>query len=119
MSFDFTDLRDGTVEPLLEEFGKSATLTQPGVASGDEWDPVPGVPTDYAVTVLETSFSLQDKTSTLVQEDDRKFLMSTDGDPVPSLKGILVIGGTTLQVVNLEPIQPGPVVMAWRVHCRK
>lgn len=119
MSFDYTDLRDNDIEPLLAEFGKPATLRQPGTPTGDEWDPTPGAPTDYAVTVLEGRFSAQEKAGGLVQEDDRKFIMSTAGDPDPSLKGVLIIGGVTLQVVNMEPVQPGSVALLHRLHCRK
>lgn len=119
MTFDYAGLRDDVVAPTLAEFGKSATLKQPGVATGDEWDPIPGTPTDYAVKVLELSFTMADRAGSLVQEDDRRFLMSTDNDPDPDLKGTLIIGSDTLQVVNLEPLQPGSVVMLWRVHCRK
>jgi len=119
MTFDYTSLRDGTVEPLIAQFGKAATLTQPGVATGPEYDPTPGTPTVYAVTVVETRFSMADKAGTLVQEDDRMFLMSTANDPVTDLKGALTLGGDTLQVINLEPLKPGLVVMLWRVHCRK
>ena len=119
MTFDYASLRDNTVEPLITQFGKAATLTQPGTPTGPEYDPTPGTPIEYAATVLEKNFTLHDKSGGLVQEDDRKFIMSTSGDPAPSLKGTLTIGGTTLQVVSLEPLQPGAIVMLWRVHCRK
>lgn len=119
MTFDYTSLRDDTVEPLIAQFGKAATLTQPGTSTGPEYDPTPGTPTEYAVTVVESRFSMADKAGTLVQEDDRMFLMSTANDPAPSLKGTMTVGSDTLQVVNLEPVKPGSIAMLWRVHCRK
>ena len=119
MTFDYTTIRDNVVEVQIEAFGKAATLTQPGTATGDEWDPTAGTPTTYSVMVLEQRFSMADRSGTLVQEDDRKFLMSTDGSPAPDLKGTLTIGSDILQVVNLEPYSPGSVIMFYRVHCRK
>lgn len=119
MTFDYTSLRDDVVEPLLEEFGRAATLTQPGTSTGDEWDPTPGTPTEYAVTVLKTSFTVQERAGTLVQEDDRIYMMSTEDDPDPDLNGTLTIGSDTLQVVRISPKQPGTIIMFYRVHCRK
>jgi hypothetical protein len=118
-AYNYAKLRDNTVEPMLTRFGKAATLTQPGTSTGDEWDPTPGTPTEYAVTVVETSFTSQEKAGGLVREDDRKFIMSTAGDPDPSLNGTLTVGSTTLQIVNVTPLQPGAVVMMYTLHCRK
>ena len=119
MTFDYTSIRDGVVEPQLAAFGKDATLTQPGVATGPEYDPTPGTPTEYPSRVLEIDFTVKDKTGGLVQEDDIKFMLSTAGDPLPDLKGTLAIGSTTWQVVKLKPKSPGPVTLFWYVHCRK
>ena len=119
MTFDYVAIRDNVVEPQIANFGKDATLRQPGVTTGPEWDPVPGTPTDYPAKVLEIDFTVSDKAGGLVQEDDIKFMMSTEGDPLPDLKGTLIIGSVTYQVVKLKPKSPGATILFYRVHCRK
>jgi len=118
-TFDYEDIRDNIVEPALAEFGKAATLTQPGVPTGPDYDPIPGTPVVYSVTVMDKSFSFAESLGGLVREDDRKFMMSTVGDPDPDLKGTMTIGSTTYQVVSITPKSPGATVMFWYVHCRK
>ena len=119
MTFDYEAIRDDVVEVQLTEFGRAATLTQPGTPTGDEWDPTPGVPTAYAATVLSVSFTRADRAGTLVEENDQKFMLSTAGDPLPDLKGTLTVGAVVYQVIKLEPKSPGATVLFWYVHCRK
>lgn len=117
--FDYEAIRDGVVEPALVEFGQDATLTQPGASTGPEYDPTPGTPVDYDVKVLKTVFTVADKTGGLVQEDDLKFMLSTEGDPLPDLKGTLTVGGVLYQVTKLEPKGPAATILFWYVWCRK
>lgn len=119
MTFDYQAIRDSIVEPQLVEFGKTATLTQPGVPSGPAYDPTPGTPTVYPVQVLEIDFSQADRAGSLVQEDDIKFMLSTAGNPLPDLKGTLTIGSNIWQVTKLQPKTPGPVILFWYAYCRK
>jgi len=119
MTFDYASIRDNVAEPQIANFGQAATLSQPGATTGDDWDPTPGTPTTYSVKVLKTSFSFSDRTGTLVREDDFKFIMSTDNDPAPDLKGTLTIGSNVYQVYKLEPLKPGAIVVLWYVYCRK
>lgn len=117
--FDYADLRDNVVKPQIEKFGQSATLTQPGTPTGPEWDPVPGTPTAYSVKVLKIGFTVADRSRTLVREDDLKFMMSTEGDPLPDLKGTLTVGANVYQVYKMEPVGPGAIVLFWNIYCRK
>jgi hypothetical protein len=119
MTFDYASIRDSVVIPQLEAFGVAAVLTQPGIPTGPDYDPTPGVPVVYPSTVLQTSFTMKDKAGTVVEENDAKYILSPEGDPDPDLQGTLTVGGITLQVISLKPLQPGPTVMFWYVHCRK
>jgi hypothetical protein len=123
-SFDYDSIRDSVVIPQIAHFGKSATLTQPGVPTGPDYDPTPGTPTVYPITVLETGppgsgFTIMNEGGSLVRTDDRWFMMSVDGDPAPGLNGVLTLSGVDIQVISLNPVQPGPVIMFWRVRCKK
>jgi len=119
MTFDYGAIRDSVVVPQLANFGEDATLIQPGVPTGPEYDPTPGTPTPYAVKVLTTAFSVADRAGSLVQENDQKYLMSTEGNPLPDLKGTITIGGEVLQVIKLETKRYGGTVLFWYVYCRK
>ena len=118
-TFDYEGLRDDVVEGVLTEFGLPATLTQPGASTGDAWDPTPGTPTTYAVTVLNKQWTAADRSGGLVREDDRKFMLSTTGNPVPGLNGTLTVGSDVLQVIAMTPVGPGATVLFWNMHCRK
>lgn len=118
MTFNYDNIRD-IVKKQVAAFGQSATLRQPGAATGPDYDPTPGTPTDYAVKVVTSRFTIAERAGSLVQEDDLVFLMSTEGDPDPNLKGTLMIGSTTYQVFKLNPISPGATIVGWRVYCRK
>ena len=119
MTFDYESIRDNVVEPQIANFGRDATLTQPGTPTGDEWDPTPGTPVAYAVKILKTRLSFSDRSGTLVREDDLKFIMSTSSDPAPDLNGTLTIDSTVYQVYKIEPLKPGAIVILWYVYCRK
>ncbi len=123
-AFDYPGIRDSVVIPQLANFGKAATLTQPGPTTGPDFDPIPGTPVVIPVTVLELSppgsqSSVGAVPGTVIRFDDRRFMMSTDGDPVADLNGTLTVGGKILQVVSLDPNQPGSTILFWRVRCRK
>lgn len=123
-TFDYDSIRDDVVIVQLRNFGKAATLTQPGPTTGPEYDPTPGTPIETAVTVLElgppgSQDTIGNEPHSLVRADDRRFMMSPEGDPVPDLNGTLTIGGKILQIVSMTANQPGSTVMFWRVRCRK
>ena len=130
--FDYDSIRDSVVIPQIAKFGKEAVLTQPGTPTGPDYDPTPGTPTEYTVKVLETGppgsgFTIMNQPGGLVREVDRWFMMSVEPDPVegipdPDLNGVLTVpkvAGVDIQVISLDPIQPGPVILFWRVRCKK
>jgi hypothetical protein len=124
VGFDYESIRDSVVKPKIIEFGKDAILTQPGTPTGPDYDPTPGTPIVTPVKVLELSppgsqSSVGAEPGSLIRFDDRRFMMSTEGDPAPDLNGTLTVSGKILQVVSLDPNQPGPIKLFWRVRCRK
>ena len=120
MTFNYTALRDNTAEPLIERFGKDATLSLSVATSDSEpWNPQPDGSIETTVRVVQTQFSLKDRVGTLIQEDDLMFLISTDGDPDVTLAKTLTVESTTYQIANVMPLKPGPVTMLWKAHCRK
>jgi len=120
MGFDYTTLRDGTVEPLLAEFGKPGTLVVNDLVSGEPWESQIGSETTYPVTVVQTVFTKADNNGTLVEMNDVLFLVSTDGIVIdPELADRFTVDSITYQVVRIDPLKPGPVIMLWKLHARK
>lgn len=121
MAFDYLKIREGTVEPLMAKFGKPAVLSVNVPATGAQpWESQLGTDDEYDVTVIQTLFEKADNNGTLVQETDVLFLVSTEGMTVdPALANRLVVNGVTYQVIRIDPLEPGPTVMLWKVHGRK
>ena len=119
MTFNYARLRDGTAERLIARFGQSATLTKPGASSGTPYNPTIAASTDYAVTVVNKTITIENRDGTLVQQGDRLFILSTDTTATPELDDTLTAGGETYQIVDVTPLQPGATVMLWYVQCRK
>jgi hypothetical protein len=120
MAFDYVNIRENTVNPLFQKFGKAAQLSVNVPATGDPWDSQIDGEELHDVTVIQTTFEKEDNNGTLVQETDVLFLVSTEGVTVdPSLADRLIANGVTYQVVRIDPLQPGPTTMLWKLHGRK
>lgn len=121
MPFDYVKIREGTVDPLFERFGKTAQIAVNVPASGVEpWESQLDGEELHDVTVIQTTFEKADNNGTLVQETDVLFLVSTKGVTIdPSLADRLIANGNTYQVVRIDPLQPGPETMLWYIHGRK
>lgn len=120
MAFDYAGIRDGTVIPLMQEFGTTATLQIPAPNTGEPYDPVRGAPTEVTATVLRTKVKSMDRQRLDVEQLDVAYLVSPDGISAdPELVDSLVDGGTTYRVVHVETLKPGPTTMLWKLYCRK
>lgn len=120
MAFDYASLRDDTVQPLIADFGDDATLTIPGAPLGEPYGSHLDTLTEYPCKVVRSRFMETHNSGTLVQETDSLFLLSTAGVTVdPSIASRLTVDGTEFQVIRIDPLKPGPVVMLWKVHVRK
>jgi len=119
-AFDYSDLRDTVVQPLLKDFGKDAVLLMPGVTVGPAYDPQPGADIEQPVTVVATKITAEDTVGTNVQMTDEAYLVSSEGVLVdPKLVDRIRIGGQVLQVILIKSLKPGPVLMLWKVFVRR
>ena len=120
MAFDYTALRDETAEPLIRDFGKSGGLSVNNPAPSVPYGSQLGSETPHAVIAVQTGFEKSDNNGTLVEMGDVMFLVSTEGMTIdPSLADRITVDGIVYQVVRIDPLRPGPVVMLWKVHARK
>ena len=120
MAFDYTGLRNETVEPLIDEFGKDGQLAVNDDASGAPYDSQLGSETLYDVRLVQTRFKKSDNNGTLVEAGDVLYIVSTKGVKIdPDLANRMIVGTVTYQVVRIDPLQPGNVIMLWKIHARK
>ena len=120
MAFDYPNLRDETVEPLIAEFGKPGQIAVNDPTTGEPWDSQIGSEALHAVTVVQTQFKKSDNNGTLVEMGDVLFLVSTDGVTIdPALANRIIVNAISYQVVRIDPLQPGSTVMLWKIHARK
>jgi len=120
MAFDYTALNTGTVQPLIDEFGKDGELAVNSAFTGAPYDSKLAGETLHDVRLVQTVFKRADNNGTLVGETDVLYLVSTQGVAInPQLADRIIVDGVTYQVVRIDPLKPGPVIMLWKVHARK
>lgn len=99
---------------LIRDNGRDVvvrTFTQ----SGDDWNPVQ-VPSDVTVRAVMTQFAAEEIDGTLIQASDKRFLIAGGADV--SLAKRLIDGAVDYEVVAVECVKPGPVVVLWKVQVR-
>ena len=145
MSFDYTGLREETVQPLIEEFGKPGAILV-SISSdvlvdraGKPLKDRAGVPItvravgsaapyrsqlddsiSHPVTLMQTVFKKADNRGTLVEAGDVLYLVSTQGVTIdPELADRITVDSLIYQIIRIDPLTPAPVVMFWYIHARK
>ena len=120
MAFDYSTLRTDTVETLIKEFGDSGHLLLTGESIGEAWESNLDNDVECPINAVRTRFIQDNNQGTLVEKNDVMFLVSTEGVANdPTLAEQIVVDCTKYQVVRIDPLKPGPVVMLWKVHARK
>ena len=121
MVFDYTAMRDETVIPLINELGKDGQLSVNVPATGAEpYESQIDGEALHDVRLVQTRFKKSDNRGTLIEEGDVLYIVSTKGVTIdPDLANRIIVGTVTYQVVRIDPLQPGAVVMFWYVHARK
>jgi hypothetical protein len=118
--FNYDSLRISVAEKQIKRFGKIAQIVTPGAATGPKYNPSFLPPTKEPVYFLETRYSMTDRNQTLVEVGDKMGLVSTETGAIPQ-KSInqIEIDDVLYQFIDVQPLNPGGVVMLYKVHCRK
>lgn len=119
MAIDYARIRTQTAERLIRENGKVAYVVVPGAPFGDPWNPQPGEPTEEAVYFVETGYKIDDRNQTLIQQGDKLGIVSTETGVVPEKDRAIKIDGTTYQMIDVQPLNPGGTVMLYEIHARR
>jgi hypothetical protein len=98
---------------LIRENGRDVTV-RTFTASGDEWNPVQ-VPSDVVVKAVQTQFKAEEIDGTLIQASDKLYLVAGGADISLAKR---LIDGADYEVVRVETVKPGPVVVLYKVQVR-
>lgn len=117
-TFDYAASK-ADADELIAEFGQSATLSRP-TFTGPAYNPTPGTPISYAVTVVVLDFEAREVDGTRILAADRKVIMAKAGlatDPRTSDK--LILGGVEHAIINVSPLAPGGTVLLYQLQARR
>lgn len=113
----YTSLKS-TALGLLTDKGQSMTLT---TRTAGSYDPATG--TAAITTAVETvygavlDYSAKDIDGTLIKRGDKRVILEAS-DAVPTTTDTLTIGGVVHAIIEAVPVNPGGVVVIYKVQAR-
>lgn len=116
MNFGYAGLQT-TAQRLIADFGRTATLVRPGEPTGPDYNPQPGTPTEYTVSLVQLEYSMTNRDQSLIQAGDRVWLVSTAGE-APAQTDTLKDMGKEYQLIDVQPLMPGDATLLFEVHGR-
>lgn len=90
------------------------------VSGADEstYPPTPGATQDFACTLILSEYSARDRDGTNILASDLKAMISPDAETDPRIGDKLSVSGSVYSIVNVDPLQPGGVVLMWEAQVR-
>ena len=113
MKFDYAPIK-AVADSLIAEFGKTAVLVSTET-TGPDFDPVV-TETAADITLVELDYSLTNRNESLVQAGDKLFLVQAEA--APSLDDKIRLDGVDYNMVQVQPLAPGPVTILFEVQGR-
>lgn len=114
----FYDRLEATAKRLIKDKGYAAHVVRDGAPTGPPHNPTPGTPTEHACYVVETGYSLTNRSDTLIQAGDKVGIISTEIDIVPALSDRLKVDGVLYRFADLAPLRPGGQTMMFEFVAR-
>jgi len=123
----YTDLRDDTVAPLIDEFGQSGIYR---VYAAETYDnetgkTTQGTPTDTAVKLLD--LPIKTSVRSKAREFSEEVLASTNAvflleaknlaaaDVTPAVDNFVVVGGNEYRILAINPVAPAGVALVYKM----
>lgn len=113
MKFDYAPIK-AVADSLIDQFGKPATLVS-FTTTGPDFDPVV-TETTTAITLVELDYSLTNRNESLVQAGDKLWLIQAAANP--AMEDKIELDGTRYNMVDIQPVAPGPVSLMFEVQAR-
>jgi len=114
MDFDYAELQADVTE-ILTAAGFTAILEVPGTATGPAYDPTPGTPTTYNITVVDDQFSIGSIEDSLARKQVRTLYMAVGG-VVPSEECRVQVDGVWHEIDKVRPVAPGNVDLLYAIE---
>ena len=106
---------EATARRLLSSYGKPAAIVREE-RTGPPHAPVV-TQVEHPVVLVETGYSLTNRSETLVQAGDKVGIISTAGE-APQLDDVLRLDGADYRFVDLQPLNPGGLVLLFEFQAR-
>lgn len=103
---------------LIAKYGKPGEIIFPGTPSGPAYDPQNSADVLIACVLVETGYSLTNRNETLVVTGDKLGIISTDVAVAPENKCMIEIDGSHYQIIDLQPLNPGGLVLLYEFQAR-
>lgn len=119
MSFDYSPLQNVALSQISDK-GRDVTYTQ--VTAGT-FDPTTNTvtgasETDTTIKAVITDFDESQIDGTIIQRKDKQVLITADV-VTPKLEDKITDGSVTYQIVNINQIAPGDIVMLYKLQVRR
>lgn len=107
---------EATARRLINSYGKPATIVREERAGPPHAPIVSDV--EHPITLVETGYSLTNRNETLIQTGDKLGVISTEGEATPKLDDKLRLDGADYRFVDLQPLNPGGLVLLFEFQAR-
>lgn len=114
----FYDRIEATAKRLIKDKGYVAAVVRDGAPTGPPHNPQPGAPVEHACYVVETGYSLTNRSDTLIQAGDKVGLISTEINIGPVLSDRLKVSGQVYRFADIAPLRPGGQTMLYEFVAR-
>lgn len=114
---DYNALRD-TARRLILGAGRELTLTPAPTSDPAEPWKVGAQGAGATFTGVVTRFARGLVDGTTILADDRQIVAPYDTPTVPTAGDTVTDGAVALRVIDVEPIQPGDTLIAYRIQAR-
>ena len=122
---DYEGIRKRAAATIAKN-GKNISVIVPSTTS---FDPatgleVAGATTIYAAKAVEIQYSQSERSGTMIQANDRRFLVAglqTSGVALPQIKtgNRIEVSDIQLEAINVMPLNPGETNVIYEVQARK
>jgi hypothetical protein len=117
-TFNYTRSR-ATADRLITRFGQAGAIRRNTAGDGDPWEPGAGTDTDHSVQLAVIDYTSRDRDGTLIQQSDRRVLISAQGLAITPTSGDqVVIGGQAYAIIDVKPLEPGGTVVMYEAQVR-
>lgn len=106
-----------TATRLIGRLGKPAQLVRQE-RSGPPHAPVL-IPIEHACMVADIGYSITDRPGTHIEAGDKVGIMSPAVEVVPQMTDVLRIDGADYRFVDLQPLDPGGLVVLFEYVARR